>query len=107
VEGMPENPSVQKNFEQDAEAAVMMFHLNAGNYRFVDVDKLDDENEDVRKRATERLIQEINEEVLSHEDREKLMHTMACTIYNVYSDTSKTNIELKNVHHLQTKISGN
>jgi hypothetical protein len=72
VEGMPENPNL-KNFEQDAEAAVMMFHLNAGNYRFVDVDKLDDEDENVRKQATERLIREIQAEIPTKEEKDKLM----------------------------------
>ena len=73
VEDVPDNPCLQPFFEKDPEVSAMMFHSNAGNCRFSDVVKLDDENEDVRERATKRLIQEVKEEVLTKEEYEELM----------------------------------
>ena len=65
------------DYTQNPETAAMLYHANSGHARYLKADDLYDKNNNLKKDNVDALKQEIQDELLSNEEKEQMLYKFA------------------------------
>ena len=77
------------NFENDVEKSVMLYHANSGHGKFLGYNKLFHNDGQLNRDVCQRAIADVNKEVLTEDEQERLLSTYAENV-----GRSSSNIDL-------------